>query len=206
MSQVGDIVELTIKYDSNSQQCMMINHFRVITPSALAVGGPEETEFMTSQQNQVGQTIYKRLRQVLAADVILQGMRCQIIRPTRIVSVDFDTVENGLRNGAAQTANIGACVTLKGLEATRSNIANLHIGGLSIDAYVDGKLKAADLVQYNLLGAQFLQVFSADAGGGQYRPVILHPKTAVPQHTDVFVADAKDTIRIMRRRTVGLGI
>lgn len=203
---VGSIVQTTAEYRANGQLCMTTLNWRVITPSALNVGGPEETAFGEALAFDPGGSFFQDQRALSSTAVMFERIRVQIIRPDRLFPTDVQWNNAGLVAGEFKTQNVHLGVTMKALRAVRAGRATLKIGGQSTDSMDGGTWKAAHLALWDVAAEALKAVFTVAIGGGQYRPVILHPLGSAVLHDDVFNTEVSNIIKTNERRTVGRGI
>lgn len=131
----------------------------------------------------------------------------QKISPTRFRAVKNVVDEFGLfTDGQARTANSAASITRRGDEAVRAAVSTLHVPiGQSGEEIAEGRVTQALLDALNVHAAQIKLDVTTVVGTVTWTPVI--PNPANPGLSIVITdAFAQDTVRVMRRRTVGLGI
>jgi hypothetical protein len=101
---------------------------------------------------------------------------------------------------------VAAVITKRTAFAGRWAVGSFHLGGLPQNAYVNGTLEPTFKTSVGLVAAQLLEDITIAIVGGVYEPVIVHPVAAHDGSTVLRETDVQDTLRVMRRRTVGLGI
>jgi len=130
----------------------------------------------------------------------------QVVKPQRYIAYKYAHALTGNSTFNALTANMAAVFTKRGNLGQRDNISTTHLP-LSEDSgiYTNGKLTPATQATLATLAAFFKtdQAIVAGAVTVTYTPVILHPDGSATDITSVVV---QDTVRVMRRRTVGIGI
>lgn len=132
----------------------------------------------------------------------------QIFPLPRLVPTVLSTIDEG--GGAVSTvSNVSAAITRKGNVAARFNIGGIRVPLAPADC-VGGML--GDLVQTSLgVLATYMRTNTSDlAGTTTWSWGHIHPLGIPPAVTPVFVlsntTEVQLTSRVMRRRTVGLGI
>lgn len=104
--------------------------------------------------------------------------------------------------GVGSTANVGSCISMVADTASRHGIGNKHIPGLSTDSADLGYLTpAAKLRNQGLADNMVTTIVHA---GGALNPVIYNradPTASLP----IIGSIVHETIRVQRRRTVGVG-
>lgn len=202
------IIEVSWRYEYALQQYLNIRHYRVATPV------PDATPVNTEMNNfldyfnltAIG-TITGEILQSLGNNCSIREIRVQPIKPTRMIFYRTFVNFEGDAADQADTGNVAAVISLNTAMAGRDQLGSFHLpcppknamfSGQFTNAYVDG-----------LGGLELLLKSGVDiaATGGSYLPVIFH-RNALPgfQSDDIIGATRRRTVRVMRRRTVGVGI
>lgn len=114
----------------------------------------------------------------------------------------------------AETANLALSISRKGLAAGRRNRGRIAVAGVPADNMASGKFTAGILAEAAALAAQIRGTQIDVVGGtihmGWYVPeverVVNNVNIIQPaKYTDAVVATVKDTIRVQRSRTLGVG-
>lgn len=206
----GTVFEVRLRGLVNAQQTLNVLHYRVQNPSALASGGPEETALFAALT--IGATsITTKYLACISPDFTLQSMDVQRIGPPRWINVRNGIALPGTFAGACDAQNVSGVITKYTETAGRSKIGSVHIPGLSKTSYLLGGLTAGLKAVMTTFAAALLNLQSPALGGGTYQPVIFHRGDPhhvppIPNSTDEFLsASVQDTLRVMRRRTIGVG-
>jgi len=131
----------------------------------------------------------------------------QVIRPTRFQRIVLDNLAGGDSSiYHAYTANLASVLMRRGSLGNRKNVSTLHIPAPSESGWAtNGILQSGAIGFVNGLGSFVRQTYTIALGGTKFSPSILNG----PLSSDVTpIVDyaAQSTMRVMRRRTVGLGI
>jgi hypothetical protein len=134
----------------------------------------------------------------------------QFVRPVRYVAFKDEVNVAGDSGAAALTANLAAVVTRQGDIADKHNNGSIHIPIAQDDTLIaNGKLTAGFKTTVNAFAENVNDGITVTSGAATVttRPVLyfITPSGSVNSR-DVITAYAQDTVRVMRRRTVGLGI
>jgi len=129
----------------------------------------------------------------------------QVISPTRYVKDVFAGGGAGTSAIDGHWANSAAVLTRRGEEANRKNISTLHICFPSEAPAVAGKVPAAYKTDMGDFANQVKATQALAALSVNLVPVIYH-KTGTPNYSAIKSVLTQDTVRVMRRRTVGVGI
>lgn len=133
----------------------------------------------------------------------------QVIYPIRYAAAKFVNGDIG-GDGEALAANHAAVILRRGDLANRKNVSTLHVPLAVVAENVeDGILKPGGVkVKLVDLAVALLQPISlAGSTPGRMDPIVTNPRNGTPP-TEALLTQAAvmDTARVMRRRTVGLGI
>lgn len=121
--------------------------------------------------------------------------------------VEAEAAEGTIAADALAT-NLAAVVSRFGIQANRHNIGSLHVGPIPTGStwQVDGQITSTYKALLITLGSAMLEVVDL-LGSNKIKWVpVLFAATGTPVHNDIVTTVAQDTVRTMRRRTVGLGI
>lgn len=128
----------------------------------------------------------------------------QDIRPQRYAAFRYLVNETGELNTSSQTTNVAGVITRRGALANRSAIGSVHIPIPSDSAWiVAGRLTPGMQTQLDLHAASMTAII--EVGGLTLQPGLLNNASGLVS-TPVTLAFPQETARVMRRRTVGLGI
>jgi len=201
---LGSIIQATIKYVCNSQVCLNVLHYEVQNVSSHDSAQDEQLAFL-SRFNAVSDVIAK-LKDCLSQEATIVEAWAQFIRPTRYAKsvLELDAIGGVVSDCHAQ--NLAATIVKRTEFGGDWAHGSLHLGGVPNNGYSGGLLEPAykDLVE--VLAAQLLEDVASPTGGGIYAPVLLHPPAAHGGSTLLSGSEVMDELRVMRRRTVGLGI
>lgn len=214
---VGWVLAATVRGAMNGQTTLTTWNYLV---TEIAAGGVPSnilaiTNFNTEWQ-QPGD-MQDDYTNAMPANWVMDAMEFQWIAPSRYRKITFPNGNPGGGNpGDAHTSNLAVVITLNGEKATRRSISNKHLPGIAQDDYLDGILGNPTLASMTVLAAQTQADIVAD--NVTYKPIIygrfIAPfvkcgvnKPGQPElKTLVTGATVRNTVRVMRRRTVGVGI
>lgn len=204
---VNDIFQVTLVGTSFNQRIMLTHFYRI--------------ESQTAPQNElvVSDELVDVIKAGGTADLetdyaacLHSGYACQEIWAQKIFPTRYRrSTEVGTEVGSAgdmETANVAGSITLHSELSGRDEVANKHIGPLVVSATLvnDGQLLPA----YKGLLETFANIMTNDivlaTGAVNLQPVIYHRANVVPKFSDIVGYIVHDTVRVNRRRTVGLGI
>lgn len=205
----GDLVQLTFVSRWNAQVIMLTTHYKCRTPPSGSQSTGQTLQGLIDYVDPAGaNSLGDVYLKCLPENLILREIWAQKIYPTREVKQSKAVSYTGLWPTAeASTGNIGAVITLRTDKAGRSQVGNKHIGPLPQDAYTNGQISGAAIIAMEVLGEALVNALNT-AGSGQYDPAIYHRAgDGAAQKSDLIASFViQTTARVMRRRTVGLGI
>lgn len=142
-------------------------------------------------------------RDCVSADVIDMRIVVQWIFPLRFRAFTTPMVPNIGNGGASLTANTASVVTLVADQASRHGIGNKHLPGLPTGSLDNGFLTNGQVVSNQDFGTAMASSILGFMGGALH-PVIYN-RAAPASSLLVVGAEVNPTVRVQRRRTVGLG-
>lgn len=143
----------------------------------------------------------------LTENYTLTRWTVQIVQPVRGVIQSVNRGLPGLIEEDPHTANVAAAITLRTELAGRRYVANKHIGPAPTSAtYLDGGVfKVAYTDKLVSLKNALLIGFNNILSGYWWKPCITH-RAPLTGYSLVTSGVAQSSVRVQRRRTVGLGI
>jgi len=201
---IGDLVNVTVAGTLCGQRTLNSFPYRI----EIAPSDTNYDNFASALNDIVTDTggIYDAMRGALPSNWNASAIWVQVIRPIRLRKISFPLVSGGTWGAAAQTANIQASITRVGDTANRKNVGGVRIP-ISGDATasVNGLLTNTMKTALMALAVVMENNIVAPATVGTLVPLIGIPKTGNIT-ADLVDAFPQDTTRVLRRRTVGLGI
>ena len=215
----SEIIEVKIGYVASGQQCYNVLHY---VPNSDGIGWtPLElseaiVDALDSQAPTPG-TLINSMRQMMSDDVTINLLTAQGIYPTRYRMFQGEYTFAGMLVGDPCPAqNVAAVVQKFGPGGTRHDVGSFHLGGLGVSLFENGELTVgAQAALLNVAGDLKDNIVTTTNGNVTYTPVILKKKKVVIDGKDKYQIDGytellgtipKETLRVMRRRTVRVGI
>lgn len=208
-SLVGDILQVTFRGRYEQQRIMLVHHYRLdaVNPFTDAQNVQLALADKVRAGAGGGNIIEGSYLACLPPQYTLEKIRTQTIALQRLVMTEVARNVPGTHGGDTETGNQAAVVTLRTALAGRSQVSNKHIGPIPQDVTVqdNGLVTVAYKALLTTLASN-LAVQFADAGtGATFTPVIFHKTGTGPNYSVIERWLAQETLRVMRRRTVGLG-
>lgn len=203
----GTIVQIGLESLVFSQRILMLHYYRCIQASSSVPIDTAIASLLAVLASDGPNSIADPYCSCLPANQTLVGITGQAIYPTRYARQRLIQNQAGAIAGPATVSNIAGTITFYDGFAGRSHTATKHIGTLPPNASTNGLLTTGQKDSLNDLAGQMLQNVVI-AGSATWEPVIYHKGGDGPaaKATTMYTWAVGDTVRVMRRRTVGLGI
>lgn len=211
---VGGIVRIAINGNIFAQKMITNFWYRVRTASANPNILNELNDLVSFfKVNAAGP--YTSYKNCIPQDWVGETIDGQYFAPGLSVARKNDiSADNGGR-GATTSTNLASVVTKSTELGGRSQIGSFHLPGVATDDQVAGELILGLKTALGTFGSKALNVLTEPFGGGVYEPVIVHipvdplnPDKKLPRLSTATLmtgTSVQETIRVMRRRTVGVG-
>lgn len=202
---VGDTLQYVVGYKCAGQQLLLVRHYRCEKPppasglvdalgdflAAVAVGGTHD--------------LITPLRNVLCESTKIEWHRAQKVDPQRYRGVQ-DVVNLDGNNGTDPLpSNVAATITLGTEEAGRGFSGSSHIGGLAKENSNSNEWTAGFQALLIILGQRLSQGVIGTLLDPTYVPITYKPG-ANPNYHKITLSIVRSDCRVMRRRTLGVGI
>lgn len=202
----GSTLEIQVVGRLDGQTTRNVFHYWYPTGGAAIIDGAASAQALLQQFADDVYTVMVDLQSNLWT---LQYMQAQWILPIRyraiqVVAAELAVSPGGLIVGASMPANVSACVSLYCQKAGKPFQGRKFIPGIAASRVAASKL---DVTGFGFLEAMAL-AFKEDIDDGATAvlvPVLLKKGTAPTTDKVVMFAEARDTVRCARRRTVGRG-
>lgn len=204
---VNSIMELTFMGTVNSQKVLTILHFACTNQPTQNDAIVVQDDFLQEVIGGGGSPMEVHYTGCCGSNYLLNSLRAQIVSPTRYRPSYLTRNLSGTRTGACTAQNVSGVITKQTDLSGRKQVGSVHIPGISASDYTSGKMTSGWLSDAVLFGNDLLQNVIENGGQGVWAPCLYHVgqqgQNAWNRLTAYLV---QDTLRTMRRRTVGLGI
>ena len=201
---VGDIVSVTYWGTLFAQRVMNVLHYRISVDSTAATyeEAAEDLAFsMISGASSPGLAMLD----AQGAEYTCNEVRVQKVNGLRERYVPYLANLSGVHAGACTTPNVSAVIIKRSASVSRRGLGTFHLPGIPETGYVNGALTAGYTTLMNLIAARLLNPVTVVLETTVANPV-LWTIGSDPVYYPLVTATTVPTLRIMRRRTVGLGI
>jgi len=204
----GQIILFTAEGRCNGQKIMFTHHYFVEQVTGVIEMQEGLEEFIDLRMSDAGADIFQTdYLNCLPDNYALERFTAQCVYPVRSRKFIREIADAGNIANDALTPNLAAVIELWTELAGRSQVSCKHIGPLaqSVGWYVDGVLHN----DYKVLLGLLKDVLTDDvtiAARWSFLPCIFHRDPDAEPYFDYIIAgQVQETVRTMRRRTVGLG-
>lgn len=206
VATAGMIFQVLLRMDMNNQRLLNSYHFRLVqNTSGLTVEGVADQ--MNIWFNTVGTGLYDTHGALRDTACTLLDAQIQVISPERYVGKGYVLNKPGQVTGTAgvETPNVAAVLTRRAVTATRRGVSSLHIPlGIAPETIVQGELSAAAKTDVGDHGNAILN--ATNIGIGVVLEPIVYHRGQIPLYDALGSFIVQSEVRVMRRRTVRVGI
>ena len=201
---IGDKIAVTMVGECLGQRVQQIMHYDVTTASTIA----DTLEALLDLANGMIADVVSWpniLRNNAPSNYTWQKLRCQRVWPSRSAFQEVTVNLAGLHAQAATTANVNGVITKRTLVGTRKGIGRMSTAPLASDEYSAGVVTGGTLTGMTTLATVLNDEIVGAVGATTADPVLWSRSTPT---TSLLITSAapQDTVRVMRRRTLRVGI
>lgn len=203
----GNVVQVVFFTTVNAQQCLNVLHYHVKEASGVKPYFEQLDAIMTAVGDTGAATIGKALMESMSEDARMVWIQAQCVGPDRrpfarqAIGMDGTIVE------PCNAQNLSAVITKQVEVPGRGASGSFHVPGLPVTAYAFGDLDAVYVNKLLTLAERINTTVTAIAGELVIEPVTYQKSAEGPgTFNRIINAFPQTTLRVMRRRTVGLGI
>lgn len=201
----NDIWLVQVYMSIYSQRVIANFHYRVVTPGTEAT--PFELCDAINTKFKAAGGMMDKMKACTSETLFYDFVQSQRIFPQRTVLVTGIDGDIGDLDAEQILTNSAAVITRRTVLAGRDQVSNLHM----VIPQTGATVAAGEVTPgWKLLAEPLRAALYTDivtAGGTDLEPVIYHQGVPAPDHyQEVHSAVIQDTARVMRRRTVRLGV
>jgi len=202
----GDIVEVSWLQEMFSQVIMNIQHYRVVSSGSSSSDVADNQTFADHLAALTGGAeLIGIWSDPLGAEWILRDVRAQKIDPVRSAYANAAINQSGQGGAGADVTNTAVVVSKRGGSGTRRAQGSIHFAGWIPTFFTGGEIQAGVETWWASLQPLWAATQNVVTGSISLQPVIYNPG-ATPNFQTVAFWTLQDTVRVMRRRTVRVGI
>ncbi|HKY46322.1 MAG TPA: hypothetical protein VJM50_24730 [Pyrinomonadaceae bacterium] len=201
----GDIIQIVPETRLFGQTCLNILHYKCRNAPSVGDTYVEQlTQIMTNITTSPG-SWYTKMLAAMSEDALVTQLTIQVVFPARRPYVRVGAGGGGGIAADALPPNSTAQITKRSEVAARGRAGHFALPAVPMTKVASGVLLPAYVLTELADLAAALQAPLNYGTFGDYDPVILN--VAAPNSSPVILqCDVQQEVRIMRRRTVGLGI
>lgn len=201
----NDIILLTVEGRKDGQAVLNMFSYRVAAAPSSGTVSDNITALIAELWDDPAGTWLTPWLNLMPDDYTLRAIKGQRLAPTRSAYVEVlkQTVGN-IDADQIQTANMTWVFIKQSETAGRWAQAPTHMLLPANSWYTNGELNASASTERAVFLA-LVPAVVAPGDGGSYEPVIYNPGR-IPNFVRISHVTTKQEVRVMRRRTVGLGI
>lgn len=202
---IDGVIEGAYVGECLGQTIMSVFHWKVGVVSSIPNTLAELDAFASRWQTLGANSFLTNYLALMPLNYTLTRVTAQQIWTTRSRRVQKVNLITGNGVSTATTANVQSSITFTTDFAGRTDIGGKRLL-LPNQAYEDGKVNLAHHNSMIDFAVNCVTPLVVADGGGTYLPVIYH-RVGLPTKSSLITGYViQDTVRVMRRRTVGLGI
>jgi hypothetical protein len=202
----NDVVEVTSFQEYQGSVTLNVIHYRAVVSGAPIADGEGEMNTLLDKMVDALGGFEKYLADMVVADVVFGKMRAQIVTPSRKPYVDRFTGTNGAEAGAGCPSNVAGVVTKRGSVASRGRMGSIHVTGFPLSRLIDASWDNDAIAEMEDLGDFLNTAQSGDDPSLSWVPVVGKNQLTGGEWNDLIACTAQRTVRVMRRRTLHVGI
>lgn len=200
---VNDVIRVTYFCRLFSQRVLTVFHLRCAT----APTGSDILTQLTNLANSCGGTGVFPLQgwlPLVGAELNFDEVRCQKVYPARTLYAKAAIGATGSHSDPCKTANVAVSVEKRTIHPGRKGIGRIQMAGIPASTYTDGSLDSSYLTAILSHWTDLDLSKTPATGGGSYK-WCLFGGSLVTSDDDIIQVQPQTTLRVMRRRTVGVG-
>lgn len=201
----GDILQVVHVMTVDEQTCMNVLHYKVIAPDTTPDRSYfQEMDDILAALDAGPNTVTGGWLKLATDDCTSRFIQAQRVHPNRSPYVREIVGQEGLEPGPSAPSIVALSGTKRSDTVGRGRSGHMQLAGLPASSMENGRWTIAQLT----LAQNYFDDLSQDlnyGAGGIIRPGIFDSKPPT-EFAELIGFEAKDELRSMHRRTVGLGI
>jgi hypothetical protein len=211
----GTIAQVIYRYTANNQICMATFGYVYTTGATTADQITATSSLLAIVSNVATNQLLDKMAAAQSTTISYLDVSVQVIWPTRYLKFKADIAKVGQVAGNCDAQNLAAVITKQTEFAGRDAVGSLHLGGLPPNAFQNGLLTAAGKTRMNFIATNLLLDINDASNGIVWHPCLVNKtpivgtdpvKYQVSGSTLLYTTVVQPQLRVMRRRTVDLGI
>lgn len=201
----GDLVQTNLNMSMNGQRLMNTFHWRFEKTASGPLDGPTVLAALNDLLASDSTWYLQNIRPAVHTSLLFDNLTSQKIRPSRWRSVKKTLALAGTSTGVPAPQNAAVSMSRWGLLAYRGAQGRIQVPGAVMADITDGKLNASGVSDFGTPSVT-LAFAETVTGAGRFVPVLAKlVESTGYSFNEITGTDLQTTIRVMRRRTVGVG-
>lgn len=203
----GDVVQVIIESQVLQQTMLNVLYYR----AKAGVPGTEYFIILDELNTAIAESqnagIVPYMIPMMGPNAEVVRIQSQRVYPTRDLYLRTPVGVVGTQNDDCDASNLAAVIVKRGERTGRGKSGTFHLGGLPMTSYALGRMTAGSRTLLTALADKLNDPQLSAGGESLFVPGMFNPTMGAPNNFNEIVAcDVQDTVRVMRRRTVGVGI
>lgn len=206
---IGDIVQVVLQSDVISQTCLNVLYYKCFTlPTNTSYGVAMDALANTVYSGAGTGTLAEPFVAALANNCALEGVQVQRVYPQRDYYLRVSIESIGAQADNCTATNVSGVINKRADRAGRGRHGSFHMPGVPYSAYSNGRVTDEYTGALNTLGAALSNGQILVSGSNYvWQPILWTPgNSGETNYSRIILCEAMRTLRVVRRRTVGLGI
>lgn len=200
----NSVIELTLQGSCLNQTILNVFHYAVKTPSSITLVTDEVAEFNDHMMTAGVGSFRNTFLACLPDNYTLDYSVAQAVYPIRYIRQRIGVTAAGVGD-PVEAANTQVSITTQTVFAGRQFVGGKRLLASNNNA-LGGKWAGSYLALVQGFADEMLVEQTVTTGGGVYIPVIWHKPPGSGGVNQIIRAFVQPEVRVIRRRTVGLGI
>lgn len=202
----GDIVQCVIESRVEGQVMLNVLYYRANEAEVGSSYFESLEKLIESVISDPNTAITPRMQPLMGPNVTIEAVQVQRVYPARDVYRRQPLGDQGSHADDCDATNVAAVIVKQAAVAGRGRSGTFHLGGLASTTYALGSLTADARTLLLALGDSLDDRQPGVADTEQWVPGMFNPLLGAGLNfTEIAATAPKDTLRVMRRRTVGVG-
>lgn len=202
----GSLIEVRVTTEVAGQSCLNVLHYTVRAGAAPITNGPAYLDAINVLAlNDDGLwPLVLRMTGRMADPAVIRSVASQAVFPTRYRAVTRTSDRPGVAEEPAMPPNVALTITKATDSGARGSTGAFHLAGAPLSAATAGRWSLGYIGGTATLASLLFASFTPVDGLGTLDPVLWR-RTPPGGTRPVVTTIIQPTVRVMRRRTVGVG-
>lgn len=203
----GDIVQVVIESRVEGQTMLNVLYFKANEAEVGSTYFESLEKLIESVVSDLNTAIVARMTPLMGPNAQVTNVQAQRVYPTRDVYRRQPLGEPGTHVDDCDATNVAAVIVKQSSVAGRGRSGTFHLGGLGSTSYALGEMTNDAVGLLTALGDSLDDKQPGVGDTEQWIPGMFNASLGAPNNFTTIAATApRKTLRVMRRRTVGVGI